>query len=418
MKIIKFEEDEYLLIDGRKGRWSVVEGQEEGLEERINQNPEKYFPPVSREKILEENRDYPLTLVVLHTSDICNLRCTYCSAEPKNKEKFSPETGKKLVDLIKNSDSKMIHFEFHGGEPLTNFDFIKEFVVYSQKELLEKKVTYSLQSNGTLLDNKKIDFLIENQIGIGLSLDGTREVNDRQRGRGTFDKVVANIEKLRKKGKNFGIISVLTEINQFEDIYNLINNYGLESISVNYCFPQGKARGREDFNWSEMADATLKFTDRLVNYNSKQEKKVRFKNISSIAKKLITERQTYMCMRSPCGAGITQIAVNPQGNIYPCHRMLNNEETRLGNIGRIDKIENYLRNSNVVNFLRSRTPEKIYGCRDCYLDKFCSSGCPSEQIARGEDLFQKPSKCDFYKKMISGIMIRLYQNFEGIKSLS
>jgi uncharacterized protein len=417
MKVITFEQGKHILIDWKKGRWSVVEGKRDGLEARVEKDYDRYFYPISRERVTEENSSYPVATIVLHISDYCNLKCKYCAACPKNEDKMSSELGSRLIEVVGNSGYKKINFEFHGGEPLTNLSFIRDFIDNCQEKLSSMRVTYTMQTNGTLLTDSTLDYLQKHNVGIGLSLDGTREVNDANRGEGTFDKIMGSIGRLRQRGISAGIISVVTSQDQFSSIFDLIKEHGIEQLSLNDCLPQGRAKGRPDFDGKYLAESVLKFGDRIMEYNLANKKTVKLRNLAVIASKLIAERQDYMCSRAPCGAGITQLSMKYNGDLFPCHEMLEFDNMRLGNIRDIQDISAALKESPVVDTLKKRRPENIYGCNDCYLDKFCPTGCPSEQLARGDDLFGRPNKCGYYKALIEGMMVRIYSNFDGVKSL-
>ena len=154
-----------------------------------------------------------LSKITLQVTQNCNFRCKYCIySEDTNKkqrshsqESMSWDTAKEAVDflLMHSIDSKDINIGFYGGEPLLAFDLIKDVVAYAEKVFKGKKLTYNMTSNATLLDEEKIDFLIEHDISLMISLDGPKKINDLNRvypdGSGTYDTIMKKIQLIYSK---------------------------------------------------------------------------------------------------------------------------------------------------------------------------------------------------------------------------
>ena len=143
----------------------------------------------------------------LHIAHDCNLACQYCFAEEGEyhgrRALMSFETGKKALDfLIANSGNRQnLEVDFFGGEPLMNWEVVKQLVEYgrSQEEEHHKKFRFTLTTNGVLLNDEIMEFCNKEMSNVVLSLDGRKEVNDRMRpfckGAGSYDLIVPKFQK-------------------------------------------------------------------------------------------------------------------------------------------------------------------------------------------------------------------------------
>jgi uncharacterized protein len=155
----------------------------------------------------------------------CNLNCTYCYefnlADQTWRDSPALMSIKVFEDLLLrvkrhcvNSQQKTIHFSFHGGEPcLVGPNRFREFCTKARSFLNGLEVKVSLQTNGTLLNEEWAEVLLENEVNVGISLDGPKTVNDAfridHRGRGSYDRVQAGIEILNKAKVSFGVLTVI-----------------------------------------------------------------------------------------------------------------------------------------------------------------------------------------------------------------
>ena len=183
----------------------------------------------------------------LNMTHDCNLRCEYCFASQGtyNGEKafLSFETGKKAFDyLVKNSGNRRnLEVDFFGGEPLMNFDVIKELVDYgrSLEKEYNKHFRFTITTNGVLLDEEKMDYINENMDNVVLSIDGRKETNDRMRKtinkKGSYDLIVDNYKKfISKRGsKDYFARGTYTSNNlDFSEDVKHMRELGFDKISV------------------------------------------------------------------------------------------------------------------------------------------------------------------------------------------
>jgi len=161
---------------------------------------------------------FPLTTMVLNVTNQCNLACTYCyeygedkivDTEHGKQSKFmSEETAKQSVEFLLAESSRIAHLTFFGGETLLNFPVLKSTIAYARQraEELGKEIDFSLTTNATLLRPEIIEFLAENQIGVTISIDGPRELQNKFRvfhnGAGSYDVVAPKIKDLLRRHRS------------------------------------------------------------------------------------------------------------------------------------------------------------------------------------------------------------------------
>jgi len=214
------------------------------------------FSPDDYEKYAKFTVASPIKAMCLHISHDCNLRCKYCFAATGDfgtGRKLMPlEIGKKAIDfLLENSGNrKNLELDFFGGEPLMNFDTVKEVVKYARGREAEfgKRFRFTITTNGMLLTDDKIDFINREMSNVVLSIDGRKEVNDRMRPtagqKGSYDVILPKYKKLvegRSRDKDWYVRGTFTKYNLdfAEDVFSLYNE-GFDQISVEpvVCEPE------------------------------------------------------------------------------------------------------------------------------------------------------------------------------------
>src|SRR5262249_13066247 len=155
---------------------------------------------------------FPLTTMVLNVTNQCNLACTYCYEYGEDKivdtehgtqsKIMAEQTAFESVDFLMRESGRVAHLTFFGGETLLNFPVLKSTIAYARQRAAEagKDIDFSLTTNATLLKPEIIEFLAENQVGVTISIDGPREMQDRFRvfhnGAGSYDLVAPKIKEL------------------------------------------------------------------------------------------------------------------------------------------------------------------------------------------------------------------------------
>lgn len=356
----------------------------------------------------------PVKALCLNVSHACNLVCGYCFAQKGDfglEKKFMDEkTGMNAVEfLMKNSQNrKNLEIDFFGGEPLLNFETIRNIVINTRRLEKEygKNVRFTLTTNGILLDSEKIDFINENISNIVLSLDGLKKTNDEMRkhtdGGGSYDEIVPLYQKLTAertgKYKDYYIRGTFTRKNlNFSDDAIHMRELGFSNISIE---PVAANEADENIDYAiKKEDLPLIFKEyeKLAKEIIKREKKCE-NTFNFFHFNIDLENGPCIYKRiKGCGSGSEYIAVTPDGDIYPCHQFVGNEKYKLGNV-------------NIPGAkLDCRLTKKFYGnniftnekCKSCWVKYFCGGGCPANNVKFNGDIYEPCEiACEMEKKRV------------------
>ena len=346
----------------------------------------------------------PIKSMCLNVSHDCNLRCEYCFAQTGDfggsRCIMSPETGRKAIDfLIENSANREnIELDFFGGEPLMAWDTVTATVDYARsiEKQHGKNFRFTITTNGVLLDDEKIDYINREMVNVVLSLDGRKEVTDRIRktlnGKSTYDVIVPKFQRLveRRGGKDYYVRATFTKYNlDFADDVTHMRDLGFEQLSAepvvtDPAMPYAISPDDLPRVFSEY--------DRLCDIMAnRKENKFNFFHF-------MVDLNAGPCaikrLRG-CGCGNDYVAVDPHGDIYPCHQFVGIEQWKMGNLydGTFNnEIKSYFAGTHVYS---------KEGCRDCWAKFFCSGGCNANSFIYEGDV-KKPFKlaCEMQKKRL------------------
>ncbi len=329
---------------------------------------------------LKEKTAGVVKALCLHVAHTCNLNCAYCFASQGKyhgeRAVMSFEVGKQALDfLIANSGTRRnLEVDFFGGEPLMNFQVVKDLVAYARSIEKEhnKNFRFTLTTNGLLIDDDVIDFANREMSNVVLSLDGRKEIHDRYRvdyaGNGSWERIVPRFQKLvaARGGKNYYMRGTFTHANPdfLKDIQQMLD-LGFTELSMEpvVCAPgDSSALTEEDFpvvcaQYEQLAELMLR-RDREGKPFTFYHYMLDLSGGPCIYKRI-----------SGCGSGTEYMAVTPWGDLYPCHQFVGDEKFRLGNIW--DGVTNAERRAEFAACNVYAHPE----CRDCWARLYCSGGC-------------------------------------------
>ena len=376
-------------------------------------NDQILFSEDDYEKYADYSVASPVKAMCLNIAHDCNLRCKYCFASTgdfgKGRKLMTFETGKKAIDFLleKSLDRKNLELDFFGGEPLMNFDVVKQIVEYARSREAEygKKFRFTITTNGVLLDDDKIDFINREMSNVVLSIDGRKEVNDYMRkrvdGSGCYDKIMPAFKKLvEKRGdKEYYVRGTFTKNNLdfSNDVFDLYNN-GFDQISVEPVVCEASA----DYAITEKElPAIFKEYERLAERILENEKKGKKFNFFHFMLDLDQGPCAIKRLRG-CGCGNDYVAITPDGDIYPCHQFVGIEEFKMGNIdeGTFDtKMKSYFSKTHVYT-----KPE----CKKCWAKFYCSGGCNANNYQYAGDVHNAHKlSCQLQKKRLEcAIMLK------------
>ena len=360
-----------------------------------------------------KQRSTVVKALCLHIAHDCNLACKYCFAEEGeykgHRELMSYEVGKQAIDfLIANSGKRRnLEIDFFGGEPLMNFQVVKDLVAYgrSLEEANNKKFRFTLTTNGVLLNDDVMEFANKEMSNVVLSIDGRKEVNDRMRpsrnGKGSYDLIVPRYQKLAESRNqtNYYVRGTFTHNNlDFSEDVKHLADLGFKQISVEpvVALPEDAYSITEE-------DLPLLFEEydklaQLILEYKKEGKDFNFFHFMidlsggpCVAKRL-----------SGCGSGTEYLAVTPWGDLYPCHQFVGEAEFLMGNVYEGVKTPELRDEFKLCNVY---SKEK---CKNCFAKFYCSGGCSANSFKFHGDINNTYDiGCELMKKRVEcSIMIQ------------
>ena len=381
----------------------------------------KLFTPDTYEGMAFDfkNRNTVIKALCLHVAHTCNLNCEYCFASQGKyhgeRALMSFEVGKRALDfLIENSGTRRnLEVDFFGGEPLMNWDVVKELVSYArvQEKIHNKNFRFTLTTNGMLIDDDVIEFSNREMSNVVLSLDGRKDVHDRLRvdymGRGSYDTIVPKFQEFvkRRGDKNYYMRGTFTHKNVdfTNDIFHMAD-LGFTELSMEpvVCSPEDASALTQD-------DLPILYEqyELLAKEMIKRKKEGRpftfyhymldLKNGPCIYKRI-----------SGCGSGTEYMAVTPTGDLYPCHQFVGDTKYLLGNI--YDGVTN----KEIQNEFKLCNAYARPECNDCWAKLYCSGGCAANSYhASGKITGIYEYGCELFKKRIEcAVMIQVAESEE------
>ncbi len=353
------------------------------------------------------NKQSVVKALCLHVAHDCNLRCKYCFADTGEyhggkRGLMSAEVGKKAIDfVIANSASRRnIEIDCFGGEPLMNFGVVKEITEYAKEQgkLHDKNFRFTLTTNGILLNDEVKAYVNENMSNIVLSIDGRKETNDRVRyrvdGSGSYDSILPKfIDMAESRNQtDYYVRGTFTAYNTdfAKDVIHLAD-LGFKQTSVEPVV----APETEDYALTEKhIDEVCAEYEKLTEEYIKRYKEGKGFNFFHFMVDL-DQGPCAIKRLSGCGAGHEYLAVSPEGDIYPCHQFVGNQDFKMGNVfdGDVNQeIKTTFEKSNIY------TKDK---CRSCFAKFYCSGGCSANAYNFNGDI-NKPYElaCEFEKKRV------------------
>lgn len=326
---------------------------------------------------------YSLTLEI---NQKCNLSCIYCYLGEKDKSEMPLETATKSIDLAFNNTKihrdKKIWIDFIGGEPLLDFGYIKALVDYIGK--LNKEYNYnlifSMTTNGTIMNDEILDWIIKNDFLLKVSIDGKKEINDLNRiaknGESVFEQIQKNWHYFKEyenqSNKKVQVTNVITKNNYmhyFETFRFLINEMKICVIDTaidlytNWTLEE----------WEVIEQEIRKSFSYYIEILSKNPG-LYWSFIRTVLECKTDKKKFYSC-----GAGLVSLYVRTTGEFYTCPTCLDGRAC-IGNI--CDEF-----NAEKVNLLKNFNGIDNNKCQKCDFYKSCkANGCAMFSIFSNNDI--------------------------------
>ena len=337
------------------------------------------------------------TLVLMLTYS-CNLACRYCyedreegcvppAAGRGTPREMSPDSIRESVRYLldHSGENRKVTVVLFGGEPLLRFPLLRAAVHEARAMAGErgKEISFSLTTNGTLLTREIAGFLVENGVSVCVSIDGPREVHDRNRpyasGRGSYDDVERGLSHLMERRAGHPVSARVTLGRGAVDVRSTFRHLrGLGFDEIGFA-PASASEGSGETLSEEELDLVLDgFRDLAAGYAAdvRGRRMPAFGNLTQILAMVHRGEP----MPYPCGAGIGMLAADPSGILYPCHRLCGVGDP-MGDSSRGIAPDARAR------FLDGARRRRESGCDACWAKNFCAGGCYHDAYLRQGDLF-------------------------------
>jgi len=364
-------------------------------------------------------RSFPLQRVVLHVTNQCNLACGYCYeysgdkiSETQGKPKYmDAAVSEAAIDMLitESAERPSVHVTFFGGETLLNFPLLRHTVGYAKTKCAEvgKSVEFSLTTNATLLNEEIVEFLAEHRVGVTVSIDGDRELNDKMRifhdGRGSYDVIVPKIKMLLNRHRTNSIgarVTLSAGVLQVRGIYeHLTQEVGFRAVG----FSPATASPERLYHIGvqKMSSVLGGFEDLAWEYRdwAVAGKQHGFTNANDTLKEL----HSGISKAYPCGAGLGLLGIGTAGDISLCHRFVDSPVGKMGHLQQ-GGVDHAARN----NFLETHHLGARYDCHTCWARPVCAGGCYHEAFVHyGETSAANLHYCDWIRGW-NDLCLRIY----------
>ncbi len=342
-----------------------------------------------------KNREPVVKAMCLHIAHDCNLKCKYCFASQGDfggaKSIMSFEVGKKALEyLVDNSGSrKNLEVDFFGGEPLMNFEVVKQLVEYGNELAKEKgkNFRFTITTNGVLLDDEIIDYVNEHMHNVVLSLDGRKSINDDMRptlnDKGSYDIIVPKFQKLieKRKDKYYYVRGTFTRDNMdfSKDVLHF-KDLGFDLTSVEPVV--GDESNPYALREEDLPKILDEYEKLAIEYSKMRVNNEPFRFFHFMVD--LSQGPCVIKRMTGCGAGNEYLAITPEGDIYPCHQFVGQEEFKMGNV-MTDKVE--LPKEMQETFKEAHIYAKDE-CSKCWAKFYCSGGCHANAFNFNNDILK------------------------------
>jgi len=338
----------------------------------------------------------PVRALSLAIAQKCNLACTYCYAQEGSfggaPKEMPLDVALKAVDLLFR-DAKAgerVNLAFLGGEPLTNRSGVKAATEYAfdLAEAKEVRIGFSLTTNGTLLTPEDAEFFERYGFAVTISLDGIGSTHDRLRpfksGRGSYERILERVQPLLRSQNKMQVSARITVTPSNLDLPRTLDEFTrLRFFSVGFSPMLSSPAGRNQMN----ADALDQMLEQMIACGRLFEERVAngerypFLNMVNALKEIhLGTHRPY-----PCGAGAGYMGVSADGALFGCHRFVDDERVKFGNV--FDGVDRSTQN----RWLAERHVHRQEPCVSCWARYLCGGGCHHEVLNRGR------AACDYIR---------------------
>lgn len=368
--------------------------------------------------VMTERESFPPNNLhaIIMPNTACNLACSYCYVLDKTAERMSISLAEHVVDELLNYNNPVepTRLIWHGGEPLlAGLSFYRNICGYISSKYPNHNVEHFIQTNGTLLNDKWIDFFLERSFRVGVSLDGWKELHDAcrktRKGKGSFDTVFRNIMRARERGLIVGVLSVITRESLghieklFQFFYENKLDFGFHPITSLTPDTDDKLAIR----WEEFADVSIKLFD--LGFFQPEPRVTTATPTLHYARAVMMNHPSGFCVLDEA-CGRDYISVEPNGFVHVCDRFAGNDGLAYGNLAETGLLE--ILASPVRQMFLDRWKNLAFECQECQWKLVCYGGCPHEAYARNGTILSRDPNCEAYKRIFAHVAKTISRELE------
>lgn len=352
-----------------------------------------------------EFRQFAVKALCLNVAHICNMRCHYCFAQQgdfgQQAARMPLETARQAIEFLiaQSGGIKNLEVDFFGGEPLLVWGMLQELVKYCRQREIEagKRFNFTLTTNAVLLDDEIMDWVINNDIAVILSLDGRKSVHDRHRilnnGQGSYDLILPKIQRMvEKQPVSYYIRGTFTAQNlDFAEDLKHFAGLGFVNLSLEPAVGPDDGYTIQDRHLPRVLDEYERLTEVLLEYAIKERPLHFFHYELDLQQGPCLAKRT-----SGCGAGVEYLVITPEGDIYPCHQFVGQQQFLMGNVHK-QPLNEDIRRQFAGNQLKDKS------CINCWARYFCGGGCHAAAYFNNGDIAQPfETACTMHRKRVEG----------------
>ena len=353
----------------------------------------------------------PFHVMTKPVGPICNLDCKYCFYLEKenlypnvSKWAMRPEVLESYIrQYIEAQPGDAVHFAWQGGEPtLLGVDFFRTIVDLQKKYANGKRIENAFQTNGILLNDAWGEFFAQNSFLVGLSIDGPEHLHDAYRvdkgGKGTFRRVLAGIETLKRNGVPFNTLTTVHRANSYRplDVYRFLRDQGSGYMQFIPVVERRSAQTTADgltlvlptfsddarvTDWSVEPVQFGKFLCGIFDEWVRHDVGKQFVQIFDVSLEMWFGQEASLCVfRRKCGQAL---AMEHSGDLYSCDHFVY-PENRLGNIMETPLAE-LAELPQQKDFGENKESTLPQYCRTCDVRFACNGECPKHRFLATPD---------------------------------
>jgi uncharacterized protein len=353
-----------------------------------------------------------LGVIVLKYTTRCNLKCSYCYARSESFNHKDMPNGilNEIVAKFANGFAPNAALVLHGGEPLLRFNDIIEVVKDIRNSNLNKRLTVAIQTNATLITPRIAQILKQNEVNVGVSVDGYNLESNRHRcyanGRPSLDDTLKGLLNLINAGIKPGIIIVASSNNvkQLLESMQYFYELGVKNFAINPLYPGGAAKNMNSDAFATpevMAESLLSVLLWIndTNAQANPQDRIHERGLAYLVKCLTSYDRGFMCASVPCGAGSRTLAIGADGSIYPCDDFISGKFC-IGSIYDIEDIVDVLSTNPIVLPFKQRRLSDLIPCAQCTWRAICPDHCAVKSYSHSGDIYHPGVMCETMQILI------------------